>query len=367
MITSNIGLSRHSSITAPSAAVQAMLDKLDETHPLNAGEQVDKTFRYRVPAMHVDILRNGIPLIFWSAPTRWLNARGVSFLGNRYVRPDLDCRVTLISLYGTWDTIPGAVARCTKVDASTFEIEVRFPRTIDTALFVADAIRWKGLLVEDDALTGRLISRSLEHSNISAEHVSDCQAALEKIAQESYDLVLIDYELPQSSGAELATRIRQQGYPGILIGISAFNSQEVREACMAAGCSAFLPKPIGQCEITTLLNTLRNEPIYSSLTFSEDELPLLIEFVENVPKDAMKFQQAFEQGDAANFEGELRVLCSRSSAFGFGVINQAAALLNQSLKEGVPLSGLRAKVSELVRLCHRARIAGNGTASGCPC
>lgn len=365
MSASNISLSRHQSIALSSGALQSMLDKLDESHPLNTGDQLVKTFRYRVPAMHVDILRNGVPLMFWSAPTRWLNSRGVAFLGNRYVRPDLDCRVTLISLYGTWDTIPGSVARCTKIDASAFEIEVRFPRTVETGLFVADAIRWKGLLVEDDPLTGRLISRSLEHSNIAVEHVSDGQAALEKIVQGGYDLVLIDYELPQTTGAELASSIRQSGYPGILIGISAFNSPEVREACLSAGCNAFLPKPIGQGEIATLLSTLRNEPIYSSLTLAEGELALLAEFVENAPKDSIRLQQAFEQGDAAAFENELRVLCSRSSAFGFGIISQVAAQLSQCTKDGLSLDSLRAKVTELVRLCHRARIAGNGMAAPC--
>lgn len=55
-----------------------------------------------------------------------------------------------------------------------------------------------------------------------------------------FDVVLVDYDLPDGKGAELVRELRKAGYPGRLVGISA--RELGNEELLAAGADAICPK-----------------------------------------------------------------------------------------------------------------------------
>ncbi len=62
------------------------------------------------------------------------------------------------------------------------------------------------LIIDDEPLVGRLLRRALKGNVVT--HVQSAEAGLERIAAESYDLVLCDLSMPQMSGMDLYENVR---------------------------------------------------------------------------------------------------------------------------------------------------------------
>ena len=101
------------------------------------------------------------------------------------------------------------------------------------------------LVVEDNLISFKLIKTMLEKVNLAFIHASDGQTAVEICRDRpDIDLVLMDIQLPLMSGMDATRAIleRRPGLPVIATTANAFH--EDYEACMEAGCTAYITKPI---------------------------------------------------------------------------------------------------------------------------
>ncbi len=113
------------------------------------------------------------------------------------------------------------------------------------------------LLAEDNAVNQRLASRLLEkrgHSVVVAANGREALAALEK---ESFDLVLMDVQMPVMDGFEATAAIRKkEGAGGTHLQVVALTAHAMkgdREKCLAGGMDGYLSKPIRPQELDELL------------------------------------------------------------------------------------------------------------------
>ena len=100
------------------------------------------------------------------------------------------------------------------------------------------------LLVEDDAAIRSMLTMLLEDQQAYAITLSaDGADALKKARATPPDVVVLDMALPKVHGFEVARRMKEDPSTrhAWIVGISA-NRQA--EAALAAGCDAFVPKPI---------------------------------------------------------------------------------------------------------------------------
>jgi two-component system sensor histidine kinase/response regulator len=107
------------------------------------------------------------------------------------------------------------------------------------------------LLVEDHAINRKVAIKMLERVGYRPENLigaTDGEDALNQLTQHSFDLVLMDCQMPGMDGFECTRSIRrgERGVPKDIpvIALTAFTSNEDRKNCTEAGMSAFIPKPI---------------------------------------------------------------------------------------------------------------------------
>ncbi|PVZ13571.1 MULTISPECIES: response regulator [unclassified Pseudomonas] len=111
------------------------------------------------------------------------------------------------------------------------------------------------LLVEDNPVNQTVIEAMLRSLGHSVTVVGDGATALEQVAQQHWDAVLMDCRLPVLDGYESTRRIRRlpdrQQLPVIALTANALLGD--REACLAAGMNDYLAKPFKRADLQQLL------------------------------------------------------------------------------------------------------------------
>jgi len=100
------------------------------------------------------------------------------------------------------------------------------------------------LHVEDDTFLQRTFPRrTFLKVGVAFDQVGDGQTALERMARERYDVVLIDNQMPVMPGAEAVRRMVASGYTGIIVGVTGDPPGcEEHAAFLASGLSVLLGK-----------------------------------------------------------------------------------------------------------------------------
>ncbi len=115
------------------------------------------------------------------------------------------------------------------------------------------------LLAEDNAVNQRLAMRFLEKRGHIVALAENGREAVAAVAKESFDLVLMDVQMPEMDGFEATATIREKekgtGRRQSIIALTAHAMKGDRERCLAAGMDGYLSKPIRPEELDTLLET----------------------------------------------------------------------------------------------------------------
>jgi CheY-like chemotaxis protein len=104
------------------------------------------------------------------------------------------------------------------------------------------------LLVEDNAVNRKLAVTRLEQWGHNVSIAENGQQALDRLAQQGFDLILMDVQMPVMGGFEATAKIRErEGQTGRRTPILAMTANAMsgdRERCLQAGMDGYVSKPI---------------------------------------------------------------------------------------------------------------------------
>ncbi|MCS6960268.1 MAG: response regulator [Pseudanabaenaceae cyanobacterium SKYGB_i_bin29] len=110
------------------------------------------------------------------------------------------------------------------------------------------------LVAEDNPVNQKVILRMLTKLGYTADVTVNGIATLEAIVKNSYDLVLMDVEMPVLDGVAVAQRImREMENPPKIVAMTAHRDSEERNRCLEAGMTEFITKPISLEALKNLL------------------------------------------------------------------------------------------------------------------
>lgn len=101
------------------------------------------------------------------------------------------------------------------------------------------------LVVEDDRVNQVVIQHILQSLGASSSTAKNGQEAVAMVAQQAFDLILMDLQMPVMDGYEATRLIRQ---------LSAQVSEKSRLQCMKSGMNDFMGKPLHRKILQTLLH-----------------------------------------------------------------------------------------------------------------
>lgn len=136
--------------------------------------------------------------------------------------------------------------------------EFRFGTTAILIPVVRPVLAGRRILLVEDEPVNRLVARQiLEQSGAQVEEAADGLDALEIIAGNAFDTVLMDLHMPRMGGVEAARRLRAQAPASLrILALTAGSTEEERLECQQAGMDGFLTKPFDADELIRTLVAL---------------------------------------------------------------------------------------------------------------
>lgn len=213
------------------------------------------------------------------------------------------------------------------------------------------------LLVEDNAINQELAEALLTRFGARVTTVSTGQAAVDAVTRQTFDIVLMDIQMPGMDGFE-ATRAIRRLPVGRMIPIVAMTANALpgdRERCLDAGMDDYIGKPIEPEKLREALNHWCNLGVAAAEVADNDfgglqeagidtrralglllqdgalYRRLLIRFVEERAELPRELMAAWLSGDRASVRNQVHALKSLAGSLGMAELERAAAQLEQQL------------------------------------
>ncbi len=140
------------------------------------------------------------------------------------------------------------------------------------------------LVVEDEYANQRVILGILEETNLQTDLAKDGIEAVNKVMNGSYDLILIDMQMPNMNGYDATRTIREKGYTLPIIAMTAYAMKGDEEKCLNAGCDAYLSKPVSAEKLFETMGRFLSFESYLML----DQINAVQEEVDEISKQFCK-------------------------------------------------------------------------------
>src|SRR5450756_2234181 len=99
------------------------------------------------------------------------------------------------------------------------------------------------LLAEDDAKIGRYLVKFLQQDGYNVDYANNGTEALAYVKLNVYELVILDWMMPEKDGISVCRELRRNGYEGGILMLTARDTLENKVEGLEAGADDYLVKP----------------------------------------------------------------------------------------------------------------------------
>ncbi len=134
------------------------------------------------------------------------------------------------------------------------------------------------LIAEDDGPLASFIAKAFKSEDHVTEIAASGEDALAHLAAESYDLLILDLNLPVIDGSQVLAKIRSHDTQLPILILTATDEVADRVACLDAGADDYLTKPFSFSELSARIRALlrrKNQPGLVSMKIEDLELDYL--------------------------------------------------------------------------------------------
>ena len=118
----------------------------------------------------------------------------------------------------------------------------------------------KALLIEDDQEICRSLQMFLKEKNIILDISHDGESGLNMALINSYDLILLDYNLPTLNGSEIIKALRQEKKHLPIIMLTVRSNLEDKVNLLEQGADDYLTKPFSLSELLARIKAVTRRP-----------------------------------------------------------------------------------------------------------
>jgi signal transduction histidine kinase/DNA-binding NarL/FixJ family response regulator len=356
-------------------------------HSINFTEKggVTVTCRYKDSASHpqliIDISDTGIGMsedavknIFDpfvqadSTVTRRFGGTGLGLAISRRFAQALGGEITVKSKEGRGSTFRVSLATGDLAGVAFLKPEeiYKIGREIDTE----ENSRWQfppaRILVVDDGEENReLVKLLLEEAGLAVDEAENGQLAVEKAVANTYDIILMDVQMPVMDGFTAAGMLREQGLKIPVVALTANAMKGFEAECLDAGYTGYMSKPINIDQLMELMAKYlggrkvkndsdsitapaisRNMPVEKKSTADlspiASQLPahnkkfkdIVARFVKRLNQQLGAIETAACRGDLKEIAELAHWLKGAAGTVGFDVFTEPAAQLESHAKNG---------------------------------
>ena len=112
------------------------------------------------------------------------------------------------------------------------------------------------LLLEDDVTLNDTITEYLEEEGYDVDSVENGEEAMDKIYENSYDLLLLDVKVPMINGFDLLKEVRSNNNTTPAIFITSLDSIDDLSEGYESGCDDYIRKPFALKELSMRMTTI---------------------------------------------------------------------------------------------------------------
>ena len=115
-------------------------------------------------------------------------------------------------------------------------------------------------IADDDNLLSQMVADQLGAKGFSVDVVSDGETAAEYIRTQSFDLLILDWNMPGMTGVDVCKLYRRLGQSGPVLMLTSRSDIEDKETGLDSGADDYLTKPFEMRELLARVNSLLRRP-----------------------------------------------------------------------------------------------------------
>ena len=230
------------------------------------------------------------------------------------------------------------------------------------------------LLLAEDGYDNQLLLRTiLGRAGATVDLAENGREAVARAKKTAYDVILMDMQMPEMDGYTATSQLRQGGYEGPILALTAHGMSGDRDKCIEAGCNEYLTKPIDRQilfrEVCRFAGRRMTDPatpspdatdarqseavakatphadgevLLSDYATDPDLVELIEDFVGRLDEISGAMTQALQANDFEGLQSQAHQMKGAGGLYGYPTVSSAAAAVETAAKskdaEGATLS-----------------------------